>query len=242
MKTEFSSAKAVSLASVTADCALAGVKLIIGGLSGSQALFSDGIHSCADVFSSLVVLVGSFLSRSEKLHRISPKKIEAVSLIVLSFLLCTTGLFIGVSAFRGILNPYTENSNAPSVYALAVSALSLFIKESMFFITRHVAVKENDDVLLANAWHHQSDALSCISSFVGIVMSRLGFLKFDYVAGLFISVFIIFTGADIFKKAILRLKQGYGFDDSINKMYKSNKNFIENLRKPIDLNSKDDII
>lgn len=194
------SPKKISAVSVAVDSVLAAVKLSVGSVTGSHALLSDGIHSCADIFSSLIVLIGSILSRSEKQYRLSAQKAEALSLFLLSVLLGTTGFFIGFSGLFSIIGD-SEAAFVPP-YALCVSIFALTAKEAMFFLTMKIAKRENDDILLANAWHHQSDALSCLGSFGGILMARLGFPKFDSVASIAICVFIVKTAADIFKRAV----------------------------------------
>ncbi|MGN0463613.1 MAG: cation diffusion facilitator family transporter [Acutalibacteraceae bacterium] len=197
--------KKVSAASVAADAMLAAVKLSVGSFTGSHALISDGVHSCADIFSSLVVLVGTILSRREKPSRISPKKAELVSLLILSALLCTTGLCIGISGFCAIFEASSADIAVPPVHALCVSAFALAVKELMFVLTIRTAKREKNDILFANAWHHQSDALSCFSSFLGILIARLGFPKFDPIASIFICAFIVKTGIDVFLRAMKRL-------------------------------------
>lgn len=196
------SAKSISAASVAADCVLAAVKLGVGSVTGSHALISDGIHSCADIFSSLVVLFGSILSRGGTKRKIPPEKAESASLFILSFLLGTTGLFIGITGFCEIFGLPESEIHTPPAYALCVSLFALATKEIMFFVTMRTAKRENDDILSANAWHHQSDALSCLGSFGGIFMARLGFPKFDPIASMVICAFIMKTAAGIFSKAV----------------------------------------
>lgn len=194
--------KKISAVSVAADTLLAFVKLTAGVLTGSKALISDGLHSCADIFSSLIVLIGSILSRRKNTCRLSPKKAEAASLFILSFILGTTGVIIGISGLMSILSVSEAAANIPSVSALCVSVFALVIKETMFILTMKAAKDANDGILLANARHHQSDVLSCLGSFFGILMSRLGFPKFDCIASIAICVFVIKTAVDIFKRGI----------------------------------------
>lgn len=197
-------ARNISAASVAADTVLAAVKLGVGSATGSHALISDGLHSCADIFSSLVVLFGSVLSRRSGKGRISPEKAESASLFILSVLLGTTGLFIGITGLSEIFGFSDCEVRTPPTYALCVSLFALATKELMFFVTMKTAKRENDDILLANAWHHQSDALSCLGSFGGILMARLGFPKFDPIASIVICIFIMKTAVGIFSKAASR--------------------------------------
>lgn len=200
-------AEKISVASVVTDTLLAVIKLSVGTVTGSHALISDGIHSCADIFSSSVVLIGSLLSHSKNSCRLSSQKAETISLFILSLLLGTTGMFIGTSGFCEIFGLSETQITVPPAYALCVSVFALFCKELMFFLTFKTAKKEKDDILLANAWHHQSDALSCLGSFFGIFMSRLGFPKFDPIASIAICAFIMKTAVDIFLKAVKRCQK-----------------------------------
>ncbi len=193
-----------SLISLICDCLLAFVKFAAGILSSSHALVSDAVHSCADVFSCIIVLIGISAKKAEnRKHRFSVNKIETVSLLLLSFVLISTGLAIGISGTKTIF--FTEDiSVIPEASALFVAVFSLVIKEALFIYNIKVAKKNNNELIRANAWHHQSDALSCMGSFIGILGARLGYPILDPIASVAICLLIIKVGTkimiDTFKK------------------------------------------
>lgn len=197
-----------SLISLICDCALALMKFIVGIVASSHALVSDAVHSCADVLSCIIVLMGISAGNSHKEKiRIHAKSIEKISLIILSFVLITTGSGIGISGLKSIYSA-AENHVIPEISALIVALLALTVKELLFIYNIKVANKNNNALIRANAWHHQSDALSCIGSFMGILGARLGFPFFDPMASVAISLLIIKVGVQILIGAIRQKKDG----------------------------------
>lgn len=90
----------------------------------------------------------------------------------------------------------------PGVLALIAAVISLVVKEWMFWYTRAAAKKINSGALMADAWHHRSDALSSIGAFIGILGARLGYPVLDPIASVVICLFIVKASVDIFKDAI----------------------------------------
>lgn len=186
----------VCAVSLSADCALAILKTMFGRIFGSSALFSDGVHSCADAFASLMTLIGAL----PKKDSVKKEKAERFTICFICCILFLTGAIMLISAVRCIISG-AENE-APSGIALYVSAFAFAVKEGLFFFSRYASEKIGSDVLMAQAWHHRSDALSCVGSFVGILGGRLGFSKADEAASLVISFFILKAAFDILRKSI----------------------------------------
>ena len=173
-------------------------------IAHSGAMISDSIHSASDVFSTLVVIVGIKMSgkKSDKEHPYGHERMECVAAIVLSTVLAVTGLGIGGSAAVKILSGGYENLKIPGVLALAAAIVSIAVKEGMYWYTRINAKKINSGALMADAWHHRSDALSSVGALIGITGARLGFPILDAVASLCICFFIEKAAYDIFKDSI----------------------------------------
>lgn len=89
----------------------------------------------------------------------------------------------------------------------------------MYWYTRNVAKKINSSAVMADAWHHRSDALSSVGSFVGILGARMGFLVLDSIASVIISIFIIKAGVEIFIETIRQLTDEACDDETVNKIY-----------------------
>ena len=197
-------ANKVSFVSIVGNVLLSVVKLLAGLLAHSNAMISDAIHSASDVFSTVVVIIGIKLAarESDKEHPYGHERLECVAAIVLAMILFLTGLGIGAEALKNILSGNYNSLQIPGVLALFAAILSIVSKEGMYWYTRYYAKKIDSSALLADAWHHRSDAFSSIGALIGIAGARLGFPVMDSVASLVIFVFIVKAALDIFKDAM----------------------------------------
>lgn len=194
----------VSRVSIIGNLLLSLVKLITGIFAFSGALISDAIHSLSDVFSSIIVIIGvKFAAKeSDEHHPYGHERIESVAAIVLAVILCITGLFIGHTAVENLAGGAYMNLKTPGTLALAAAAVSILSKEGMYWYTKCYAVKFDSSALMADAWHHRSDAMSSIGSLIGIGGARLGYLWFDPAASIVICIFILKASYDIFAEAV----------------------------------------
>lgn len=192
----------VSVISIILNCLLTLIKFISGVISKSSAMISDSVHSLSDVLSTFVVIIGVKISnkKADSDHPYGHERIECVSAIILSGMLFVVGALIGINGIKNVTN--SSNLVMPGVLALIASIISIISKEAMYQYTIRVSKKINSAALKADAWHHRSDALSSIGSFIGILGSRLGFKIFDPLASVIISLCIIKVSIDIFKDAI----------------------------------------
>lgn len=193
----------VSIISIIANVVLAAFKLVAGILAHSSAMLSDAIHSASDVFSTFVVMIGIKIASKEpdEEHPYGHERMECVAAIILATILCITGLGIGKNALSNITGNSGEMA-VPGVLALIAAIVSIIVKEAMFWYTRHYAKMIDSGALMADAWHHRSDALSSIGAFIGIIFARMGYVMMDSIACLVICVFIVKAAYDIFKDAI----------------------------------------
>lgn len=192
----------VSVISIILNCLLTLIKFISGVISKSSAMISDSVHSLSDVLSTFVVIIGVKISnkKADSDHPYGHERIECVSAIILSGMLFIIGALIGINGIKNVTN--SSNLVMSGVLALIASIISIISKEAMYQYTIRVSKKINSAALKADAWHHRSDALSSIGSFIGILGSRLGFKIFDPLASVIISLCIIKVSIDIFKDAI----------------------------------------
>lgn len=194
----------ISFISIIANTLLSLFKLLAGVLAHSAAMISDAIHSASDVFSTIVVMIGVKISgkESDKEHPYGHERLECVAAIILATILVVTGLGIGWSALKKIVEDNFDSLLIPGRLALIAAIISIVVKEAMFWYTRAGAKKIDSGALMADAWHHRSDSLSSIGALIGIAGARLGFPVLDPVASLIICVFIEKAAYDIFKDAI----------------------------------------
>lgn len=197
----------VSLVSIIGNTVLSIFKLIAGIVANSGAMVSDAIHSASDVFSSIIVIMGVKIAakESDKNHPYGHERFECVAAIILSVILLVCGLFVGHGAIEKIGTANKAVLAVPGMLALVAAVVSIVAKESMYWYTRHYARIHDSGALMADAWHHRSDALSSIGAFAGIFGARIGFPLMDTIASLVICIFIFKAAYDIFKDAIEKM-------------------------------------
>lgn len=197
----------VSAKSMIANIILSVGKVTAGVIASSGAMVSDGIHSASDVLSTIVVIIGYKLSakESDEHHQYGHERIECVAALILAGILCATGLIIGYEGVLKIIHASESNLAMPGILALIAAIASIVVKEGMYWYTRAAANKVNSGALMADAWHHRSDAMSSIGSMVGIIGARLGYPICDPLASVIICVFIVKAAYDIFMDAINKM-------------------------------------
>ena len=205
--TETAEAIRVSIVSIIVNIGLSVLKLIAGIIAGSGAMISDAVHSASDVFSTFVVIAGVRLAgkKPDKEHPYGHERMECVAAVILAVVLAGTGIGIGLTGIRKIASANREELAVPGVLALIAAVVSVIVKEAMFHYTKHTAKKIASGALLADAWHHRSDALSSVGSFAGILGARMGFPALDPLASVIICVFILKAALDIFRDAVNKM-------------------------------------
>lgn len=194
----------VSTVSITVNIALSVFKLAAGMLASSGAMISDAVHSASDVFSTIIVIVGVTASakKSDKEHPYGHERMECVASLLLAVVLFATAAGIGLSGIEKITAGTLQAVKVPGKLALIAAVISIIVKEWMYWYTRAAARKINSGALMADAWHHRSDALSSIGAFLGIYGARIRFPVLDPFASVVICFFIGKAAWDIFQDAI----------------------------------------
>jgi cation diffusion facilitator family transporter len=194
----------VSMVTIVINALLSLLKLLAGVVGRSSAMISDGVHSASDVFSTLVVIAGVKMAskKEDKDHPYGHERMECVAALILAVFLALVGAGIGISGARKIIGGSYQTLVIPGLSALVVAVVSIVVKEWMFWYTRAAAKKVNSGALMADAWHHRSDALSSVGSFIGILFARLGFPVMDPIASVVISLCIVKAAYDIFKDGL----------------------------------------
>ena len=143
------------------------LKISIGFYGRSQALVADGVHSFSDLFSDLVVLLGLKYGRMEadEEHPYGHGRIETLASLIVGVILFAIGLGIAWHAALSVIDAETMK---PSAWAIGVAAVSILVKELMYWYTLRVGQRIRSSVVIANAWHHRTDALSSVAVMVGV--------------------------------------------------------------------------
>ena len=197
-------ANKVSFTTIMGNAILSVLKLIAGIIANSSAMVSDAIHSASDVFSTVVVIIGVKLAskKPDDDHPYGHERFECVAAILLAVVLLITGLGIGINAFENITEGNYNDLEIPGIMALITAVISIVAKEAMYWYTRYYARMIDSSALMADAWHHRSDAFSSVGALIGIAGARMGFPIMDSLASLVICVFIVKAAYDIFKDAM----------------------------------------
>ncbi len=212
-------------------------KLIAALMAGSAALLADALHSLSDIVTDVVVLVGVGMARkpADEGHRWGHGKIETLASVIVGVLLMGAAIQIfgaGLGAVREVLAG--EVLPAPQRLALAVAVASIVAKEVLFRYTRRVARRIHSQVLLANAWHQRSDALSSAAVALGIGAATLGgesWRVLDPVAAMVVAVIIAKVAVSILKVGLSELIEGSAGPDVLGRITQTALT-VEGVRRP----------
>lgn len=171
MKTRDQQISNVTWFGMAINAILTAFKLIAGIVGKSSAMVADGVHSLSDFVSDIIILVFLKISSKgrDKDHDFGHGKFETMATFILSIILIVVAAQIlshGIEKIMAVIGG--EQITTPSMIALIAAAVSIVAKEFCYQITLHVGKKVNSPAVIANAWHHRSDALSSIGSLIGI--------------------------------------------------------------------------
>jgi cation diffusion facilitator family transporter len=200
----YRAARRVTLVSVAANLGLAIGKIVVGIMAHSAALTADGAHSASDLITDAAVLFGMRVASREadEDHPYGHGKYEALTTQFIAVALWVAAGGIIWDAIGRLQAPQHE---VPSAIALVVAAVSVLTKEFLYRYTARVGQRIEAKALLANAWHHRSDAISSVAAFLGIAGAIAGWSEADAVAALFVALILAKVGIDLFRDAIYEL-------------------------------------
>lgn len=178
-------------------------KLTAGIFGKSTAMIADAFHSLSDFATDIVILLGfKFVDMpSDKTHDYGHGKIETISSVIIGAVLCVVGLKIFWTGGQRIFDIYHGKMiPEPGWIAFYASITSIIIKEGLYRYTIKVGKEINSQAIIANAWHHRSDAFSSIGAMLGIGGAIILGEKWhilDPIAAVVVSLFIIKISIDI---------------------------------------------
>ena len=182
-----------SLISIILNTLMASVKIAIGLLSGSVAIISDGINNASDILSSLITILGNIVAkrRPTHAHPLGFGRIEYISALLVSFIILFAGFELLSSSVSKIIHP--EALDMSSMMILIIIA-TIFLKLFLYRINKKAALKTESDALKASATDSLIDALSSSVTVLAVIISYVAPVNLDGIAGLIVSVFILYTG------------------------------------------------
>lgn len=183
------------------------IKFVFGVMGASAAMIADAVHSLSDLVTDVIVVVFVKLSNKPKDddHDYGHGKYETLATSLVGIAL----LFVGIMIFyEGVERIFSAVNGAeldkPGLVALLAAAVSVALKEWTYRFTARVGKQVGSQAVIANAWHHRSDAFSSIGTFFGIggaIFLGNKWAVLDPIAAVVVSLFIIKTACSLIKQA-----------------------------------------
>lgn len=198
----------VTLVGTAVNAVLIVLKFIAGIMGRSSAMVADAVHSLSDFVTDVIVLI--FVKISSKPrdagHEYGHGKFETFATMVIGFILALAGVALLVNGCRLVLDSVRGHElPKPTMIALVVAVISIISKEILYRYTDREGRKLNSKAVIANAWHHRSDAISSLGTFVGVGGAMFLGEKWrilDPLAAIVVSFFIMKAGYDIMRPSI----------------------------------------
>ena len=203
----------VTLVGSAGNAALLTFKFIAGVLGNSSAMIADAVHSLSDFVTDLLVLV--FVSISAKpqdqSHDYGHGKFETIASFLIGLALVAAATGIVVSGVLKLISWWGGTQlEAPGWIALWAALLSIAIKEVLYQYTVRKGRELDSQVMIANAWHHRSDALSSIGAAIGIGLAVLlgqRWTVFDPLASIVVGLMLVKVAYELLKQSIGELTE-----------------------------------
>lgn len=201
----------VTLIGTAVNALLIVLKLIAGIIGRSSAMVADAVHSLSDFVTDAIVLIFVRIAGlpSDKGHDYGHGKYETLATLIIGFILAMAGVGLLISGIEQVVRSFNgELLPRPRMVALVVAVLSIASKEWLYRYTVKVGRTTESQAVIANAWHHRSDAISSAGTLVGIAGAMfLGeqWRILDPLAAVLVSMFIIKSGYDIIRPSVSEL-------------------------------------
>lgn len=224
-----------AIISIIAYICLSALKLIIGNLSGSEALKADGLNNATDIIASIAVLIGLKLAQrpADLDHPYGHWKSETIASLIASFIMMAVGLEVLVAAVSSVFKGREQSPDMISVWT------GLFCAVVMYFVYRYnknLAAKIRSQAVMAAAKDNISDAIVSIGAVIGIVGSQFGLPWLDPVTAVAVGSIICKTAWDIFREASHQLSDGY--DEAAVQAYKETVMQVAGVEDVMDLRAR----
>lgn len=199
----------VTLVGTSVNALLIVLKLIAGFVGRSSAMVADAVHSLSDFVTDAIVLI--FVKIADKprdrTHEYGHGKYETMATMVIGLILIVTGLALMYNGVEHIIRSlHGEVLPRPRMVALVIALVSIASKEWLYHYTKRIGRQVNSQAVIANAWHHRSDAISSIGTLIGIAGAMfLDWRILDPLAAVVVSAFIIKSGYDIMHPMVSEL-------------------------------------
>jgi len=185
-------ARRVTWAGLVVNLLLAAFKFVCGLMGASQALVADSVHSLSDCSTDLAILIGVryWCAPADADHPHGHRKIETVITVVISLVLTTVAVGL---AYKSLVTMRNQHAAVPGWTALAAALVSIAVKEAVYRRTMAAGRRIRSSAVIANAWHHRSDALSSVPVALAVIGARINpdWVFLDHVGAVVVAVFIL---------------------------------------------------
>lgn len=190
--------------SIIGNLVLAIVKAVFGVLVNSISLIADAVHTASDVLTSLVVILGFRLAAipPDKEHPNGHGRIEFIATLVISLLLVGVGIKFGIDSYHRLR---VNTPVAGSYLVVVVMLVAGLFKEWMSRFSIDLGQRISSSTLIADAWHHRTDAIASVLVAIAILASKFGYYWVDAALGFVVSALIVWTGIEIFRESCSKL-------------------------------------
>jgi len=184
------------LIGAVANLILSVIKIAGGTLGKSTAMIADGIHSLSDLLTDAVVLLSHRIAKipADDNHPYGHGRIENIGATLVGTVIIIAGLGLAYEAWSFSMSGIQQ---VPKKVAIFAALISIAVNEGLYHYNRIVGERINSPSLVANAWHHRSDAVSSIAALVGIGGAMMGYPIMDPLAAIVVSLMIIKVGYSI---------------------------------------------
>lgn len=191
-----------SIIAIVANCFLTVLNIIVGLMSGSYALISEGAHTLSDVATSVIAYAGFKIGQkpADKEHPIGHGRAEAISGLIIVVFLAIVAYEIITGAIDRIIHP--ELITVPDVYAAIMAVFGIFVNYAISSYIIRIGKEIKSPAIVADGQHQKTDIFSSIAILVGVVVSNMGYPILDPIVGLIIGLLIIKTAYSIAKENI----------------------------------------
>jgi len=209
----------ITLVGVGLNIGLTAAKAVVGVLANSASMLADAVHSLSDLVSDGATLLAVRFSRRAPTLSFPYGfgKLETFGAVAIAGVLLSAGGGMGWHSLQLLLNHPTNiaAANGPLYAALAIAGLSILTKEALFQATMRIAARTSSPVLVANAWHHRTDALSSIVAMGGVTGNVMGVPWLDPLCGLAVSAMVVRMGWSIGTEGLCELLDGASPDQAL---------------------------
>lgn len=184
------------------------IKIAAGVLGRSSAMIADALDTFGDVMTSAGMLVGYRIAKkpADAEHPYGHGKAESIIAKLLAIFLILLGLQVAYNAIH--VMAVSQQAIAPGRIALAAAIVSIAVKLALFQYTNIIGRNISSTSMTLYSWNLAADAFSSLIALIGIAAARMGYPLMDPVAALILSVFVIKTGVDGFRRAYDELMDG----------------------------------